>query len=122
MSKNFMYVDVILSLKSLNEYGDTQEFFELHLPINKHEEDAISFLDKKLFKRIVSKCELFGRDVKDLYKISTASNWAKFEEVTNKESLVKLGHNCKWFFNDDINLLDSWEIRLKHEFGFGMNI
>lgn len=122
MEKNYMHVNVILSFKSHNTYGDTQEFFDLHLPINKSETDAVSFLDKKLFKRIATKCKLYSRDVKDLYKISTASNWSKFETVTGKPSLWSLGHDCKWYFNDEINELDEWELSLKHQFNFGMNV
>jgi hypothetical protein len=117
-----MYVNVILSFKNANAYGDTQEFFDLHLPINKNEKDAESFFDRKLFKRIAAKCKLYGRNVKDLYKISTASNWDLFEQVTGKSSLWSLGHDCKWYFNDDINELDEWERCLKQDFNFGMNI
>lgn len=117
-----MYINVILSFKSFNDDGDSQEIFDLNLPINKNEQDAISFLKKKLFKRIASKCKYYGRDVKDLFKISTAGDWEKFEEITSKKSLPGLGHNCKWFFNEDINELDSWERSLKAEYKFGKNI
>ena len=122
MNRNYMYVNVILSFKSFNEYGETQEFFDLHLPVNKREKDAFTFLTTKLFKRIASKCHQYGRKKEDLYKISTASNWDLFEKVTGKESLCNLGHNCKWYFNDDLNELDDWELYLKDTYNFGKNI
>jgi hypothetical protein len=122
MKRNYMYVNVILSFNSLNAFGDTQEFFDLYLPINKKEKDAVSFLDKKLFKRIAAKCKRYGRCKKDLYKISTASNWKLFEEITGKTSLTSLGHNCKWYFNDKVNHLDEWEESLKREFYFGTDL
>ncbi len=119
MKRNYMHVNVILSFNSFDAFGETQEIFDLHLPINKNEKDAVSFLDKKLFKRIAAKCEQYGRRKEDLYKISTASNWGLFEEVTGKTGLWSLGHNCKWYFNDDINELDAWEESLKDRFDFG---
>jgi len=117
--KNYLDVNVILSFSKPNAYGEGQEFFDLKLPINKKEDDAISFLDKKLFKRIAAKCDQYGRKKEHLYKISTASNWDFFEQVTGKQSLSSLGHNCKWYFNDDINQLDCWEEQLKQEYQFG---
>lgn len=122
MKRNYMNVNVILTFNSFDAFGDSQEFFDLYLPINKKEEDAVSFLDKKLFKRIAAKCRLYGRRKEDLYKISTASNWSLFEKVTGKTGLWSLGHNCKWYFNDDINQLDEWEESLKHRFDFGINL
>ena len=104
--KNYLDVNVILTFSSPDTYGDLQEFFDLKLPINKKESTAINFLDKKLFKRIASKCDKYRRNKKQLIKISTASNWKLFEQVTGKPSLASLGHNCKWYFNDDINQLN----------------
>lgn len=122
MKRNYLDVNVILSFKSFDAFGCSQEFFDLHLPINKNEKDAVSFLDKKLFKRIAAKCEQYGRRKEDLYKISTASNWGLFEEFTGKTGLWSLGHSCKWYFNDDINELDAWEESLKDKFDFGINL
>jgi len=92
--RTYMHVNVILTFNDCNSYGDTQEFFDLHLPVSKNEIDTIDFLDRKLFKRIVKKCEYFGRNVGQLIKISTASNWTVFKQTTNKASLSDLGHNC----------------------------
>ncbi len=114
-----MTVNVILSFNSFDKWGGTQEIFDLQIPINKNEINAVSFLDKKLFKRIAAKCEVYGRCKKDLYKISTGSDWKFFEEVTGKPSLYSLGHSCKWYFNDDVNELDLWEESLKRRFDFG---
>lgn len=122
MKKNYMNVNVILTFNTSNLYGFRQDIFDLKLPINKKEEDAISFLNKKLFKRIASKCDLYGRKKEQLWKISTASNWKLFEEVTGKPSLSSLGHNCKWYFNNDVNELDLWEESLKRDFDFGINL
>jgi len=119
--KNYMYMNVILSFRTANEFGDTQEFFECNLPINKAEKDAFTFLNKKFFKAVLKKCELFNRKPEDLWKISTASNWGLFEQVTNKPSLKNMGHCCKWFFNDEINELDFWEKDIKQLYGFGIN-
>jgi hypothetical protein len=33
-----------------------------------------------------------------------------------------LGHNCKWYFNKDVNELDPWEESLKRDFDFGVNL
>ena len=122
MKKNYMNVNVILTFNTSNLYGFRQDIFDLKLPINKKEEDAISFLNKKLFKRIASKCDLYGRKKEQLWKISTASNWKLFEEVTGKPSLSSLGHNCKWYFNNDMNELDLWEESLKRDFNFGTDL
>jgi hypothetical protein len=120
--KNYLDVNVILTFSSPDAYGDTQEFFDLKLPINKKESNAVNFLDKKLFKRIAAKCDKYRRNKQKLIKISTASNWKLFEQVTSKPSLASLGHNCKWYFNDDINQLDSWEKQLKQDYQFGTAI
>jgi hypothetical protein len=120
--KNYLDVNVILTFSSPDAYGDYQEFFDLKLPINKNENDAHSFLNHKLFKRIASKCNQYGRKKEQLYKISTASNWKFFEKVTGKPSIATLGHNCKWYFNDDINNLDAWEEQLKQSYQFGTEL
>ena len=60
MKRNYLDVNVILTFTSQKAWG-RQEIFDLKLPINKNETDAVTFLDKKLFKRIASKCEQYGR-------------------------------------------------------------
>ena len=121
MKRNYLDMNVILTFTTQKAWG-SQEIFDLKLPINKNETDAVTFLDKKLFKRIAIKCEQYGRRKEDLYKISTASNWDVFEQVTGKKGLWSLGHNCKWYFNDEINELDEWEEWLKYEFDFGTEL
>ena len=81
--KTWMDTNVILTFNSANRFGETQEIFDLMLPIRKDEIDAISFIDSQLFKRVVSECKLLNRQVEDLVKISTASDWNTFEEITN---------------------------------------
>jgi hypothetical protein len=120
-TKVFMNVNVILTFESMNADGDTQEFFDLALPVSKSETDAMTFLNNKLFKRIVKKCKLFNRRVEDLTKISTASDWDLFEKTTNLESIWKQGHSCKWYFGTGRADLDVWEKALMSEYKFGID-
>ena len=119
--KVYMHVNVILTFDMPDAYGERQEFFDLHIPISIKDIDAIEFLHKKLFKRIAKKCELYKRNANELVKISTASDWALYEEVTNAESLTALGHNCKWHFGMNRDDLDEWEKALMSQYGFGTN-
>lgn len=121
MKKNYMSTNVILTFESLNEFGDSQEIFDLHLPISKDETDAISFLNKTLFRQIEAACEFYGRRKEDLWKISTASNWSIFKSITGKKSLPDLNHSCKWFFNENMLRLSKWEKSLKKDYQFGIN-
>ena len=116
-----MDTNVILTFNSANRFGETQEIFDLMLPIRNDEIDAISFIDSQLFKRVVSECKLLNRQVEDLLKISTASDWDSFETTTNMPSLCDLGHNCKWYFNDRWSDLDDWELDLISRYKFGIN-
>lgn len=120
--KAYMYINVILTFDTPDRWGDMQECFDLHLPLNKNELCAVQFTHKKLFKRIVKKCALYKRSVGDLVKISTAGNWDLFEATTGKESLPDLGHSCKWFFGNGRSDLDLWEKALIKNYGFGVNI
>lgn len=114
-----MYFNVILTFDSINEYGDSQEFFEMKLPLKKNEGNSIKFLMSKFFPKIGTKCSNFNRSVGNLIKISTASDWDFFEKVTGLESLCTLGHSCKWYFGKGRNDLDEWEIMLMKKYGFG---
>ena len=69
--RNYMNVDVILTFNELNEFNESQEFFDFNIPISRHEESSIDFLNKKFFKRVVKKCEKLKRDVTQLTKISS---------------------------------------------------
>lgn len=78
--RSYMGVNVILTFDTPDSTGESQEFFDLAIPVNCRESDAVTFFDEKLFKRIVKKCEQLNRKPSDLIKISTCSNWDVFEE------------------------------------------
>lgn len=120
--RSYMSVNVILTFDSPDSEGRTQEFFDLFIPVNCRDSDAIAFIDKKLFKRIIKKCELLNREPSDLIKISTCSNWAVFEEKTKKPTLPVMGHSCKWYFGNGRTDLDPWEISLITRYGFGTSV
>ena len=122
VSRKYLDVNVILTFDTCDKHGDTQEFFDLKIPINQYEKNAESFLDRKFFKRVIKFCTRIGRDVTDLKKISTASNWSLFKEVTGKQSLPDLGHNCKWYFGNGRSDLDAWEQHLMKTYGFGSQV
>jgi hypothetical protein len=120
-NKISMDVNVILTFESMNDFAETQEIFDLTLPVSKDEIDAISFINKQLFKRIVAECRLLNRPVGDLWKISTAGDWDAFNEITNLPTLVDLGHSCKWYFGRGADELSEWEQSLSDKYGFGIN-
>lgn len=117
--KIYMDVNVILFFNTSNAHGETQEFFDLKLAVSKKETSADLFMHSKLFKKIVAKCQKYNRNPEDLIKISTASDWGLFEEVTGLPSLDELGHPCKWFFGTGRDDLDEWEESLMMIYGFG---
>jgi hypothetical protein len=118
---SYMNINVILTFDTQDENGETQEFFDLSLPVSKNEIDTISFLNDKFFKRVVKKCIQYKRSVGDLIKISTCGDWSLFERVTNLEALSQLGHSCKWYFGTGRKDLGIWERVLMSKFGFGMD-
>lgn len=115
----YMHVNVILTFNTQDKSGETQEVFNLSIPVGKNEVSAGDFMHAKFFKRIVKKIVLFNREAGDLIKISTASNWGLFEEITGLPALSTLGHSCKWFFGNGRDDLDAWEEALMSEYGFG---
>ena len=117
--KQYMHVNVILTFNIQDNEGENQEFFNLSIPISKKEVSAAVFMHSKFFKRVFKKIKLLNREVGDLIKISTASNWDLFEETTGLEALSTLGHSCKWYFGNGRDDLDSWEKALMSEFEFG---
>ena len=118
-----MYCNVILTFETpAGIYMDTQEMFDLTLRIRKSETSCTDFLNRELFPRIVKKCEKLGRDIQDVIKISTASDWLLFSKTTNLRSLDKLGHPCKWHFGPKRSDLDSWECELTRKFSLGSNV
>lgn len=121
-SRQYMSVNVILTFDKDGPSGDSQEIFNLKLPVNKRDKNAITFFHDKFFKRVVKKCKLLGRNPRDLIKISTCSNWMAFESVTGQESLVDLGHSCKWYFGKGREDLDPWELKLIQLYGFGEDV
>jgi hypothetical protein len=118
----FLNVNVILTFESFNSIGESQEFFDLLLPIKNNEISAINFLNNNLFHQITDACKNLNRPVEDLSKISTASNWDLFETTTNLDSLPSLGHSCKWFFGNGRTDLDEWELDLINKYRFGINL
>lgn len=120
-TKNYMNVNVILTFNTSNKQGESQEFFDLKLAISKMEISAGQFMHSKFFKKIVAKCKIFNRNPEDLIKISTASNWGLFKDVTGLPSLNELGHSCKWFFGNGRDDLDDWEQTLMKTYSFGIN-
>lgn len=117
----YMNINVILTFKMSCVCCDSQDVFDLRIPISKKEKHAVSFVDNKLFKRIVKKCNQYGRCVEDMIKISTASDWGLFERTTNLTSLCNHGHPCKWYFGNGRNDLDVWEKSLMSKYAFGTN-
>jgi hypothetical protein len=120
-SNCLMNMNVILTFDTGDKHGDTQEICDLRIPVSKNEIDAMSFLNEKFFKRVVSKCNQFNRSVGDLIKISTCSNWDVFESTTNLKALSEFGHDCKWYFGTGRNDLGTWERVLMSKYGFGMD-
>lgn len=118
----FMCVDVILTFDKPNMYGETQEFFGLMLQINGDESSAAAFINQNLFDEIADKCYCLDRCPEDLIKISTASDWQVFKDATQLPSLWELGHCCKWYFGQGRDDLDTWEIELANEYGFGTDV
>jgi hypothetical protein len=121
VNPKFMNVNVILSFATLNKCGDSQEYFDIKLPINEIEIDSVDFVHTKLFSRIEKKCHFFGRDPRDLIKISAACDWDLFEQYTGQSALCNLGHPCKWYFGLGRDDLDNWEKELMQTHGFGTN-
>ncbi|QWD96250.1 hypothetical protein [Polynucleobacter sp. MG-6-Vaara-E2] len=121
--KAYLKGDVILTFEHSGIYGDTQEFFDICLPINKNENGAYDFLNKTLFKRVVAACHKFNRPVGDLIKISMGSpDWPVFEKHTGKKSILALGHDAKWYFGNGRCDLGRWEKDLIETYGFGIDV
>jgi hypothetical protein len=116
-----MNIDVILSFNSINQDGESQEWFNFDIEITDSCEEAVSFFNDYVFEIISEAISDLDRDPADLWKISTSSNWNLYKQITGKESLADLGHNCKWVFDEDLVDLDDWEIELRDRFGFGSN-
>ena len=119
--RHYMYFNVILTFDTLNKHCESQEFFEMKLSLKINEGDSYTFLMNKFFPKIIEKCTRLNRNVCDLAKISTASDWNLFEKVTGLDALCTLGHPCKWYFGVDRDDLDEWETTLMNKYGFGTN-
>lgn len=120
-SRAYLAVNVILTFAQDDpEYG-TQDIFDIQLPVNRKETNAVEFLDSKLFKRIAQKCHQSGRDPRQLTKISTAANWSVFAAKTGQRTLPELGHPCKWYFGVGRDDLDMWEESLMRRYEFGVD-
>lgn len=117
--RSYMAVNVILTFHTSDDVKDPQEVFDLKLPVSRHEENAVEFLSKKFFPRIVTQCCKRQRDPRRLIKISTCSDWAVFETTTLKPALSNFDHPCKWYFGRGRDDLDGWEKALMRDFQFG---
>ena len=118
----YMAVNVILTFDKLGgKYYDSQEFFDLKIPVKKSDTNVIVFLNNKFFPKIVEKCIKFNRSPSNLIKISTASDWDVYKEISNTPSLDESGHPCKWYFGCGRNDLDAWEKYLMETFKFGQD-
>lgn len=115
-------MNVILTFGTFNEHFESQEMFDLNIPLSTKEASAFHFLDKKFFSRVAKKCNQFGRKAEDLIKISTAGNWDLFENITKVKSLPDYNHSCKWYFGNGRDDLDVWEKELMAKFRFGTDI
>ena len=120
-SRSYMAVNVILTFHTSDDFEDPQEVFDLKLPVSRHEENAVEFLNKKFFPRIVTQCRKRQRDLRRLIKISTCSDWGVFETTTLKSALSTFDHPCKWYFGTGRDDLDGWEIALMREHEFGVD-
>lgn len=114
-----MYINVILTFGTFNVHFESQEIFDLNIPLSTKETSAFHFLDKMFFPRVLIKCHQYGRKAEELIKISTASNWDLFANITKVKSLPDYNHSCKWYFGNGRNVLDYWEKELTAKFGFG---
>ena len=119
-SRAYLTVNVILTFAQDDPQYGTQDIFDIQLPVTRKETNAAEFLNKKLFKRLVHKCHQFGRDPKQLIKISTAANWSVFAAQTGQRTLPDLGHSCKWYFGVGRDDLDKWEESLMRRYEFGV--
>jgi hypothetical protein len=118
-SRSYMAVNVILTFHTSDDFDDPHEMFDVKLPVSRHEENAVEFLIKKFFPRIVTQCRKRQRDPRRLIKISTCSDWGVFEAMTQKAALSTFDHPCKWYFGRGRDDLDGWEKALMRDFQFG---
>lgn len=119
-NKMFHEINVLLTFNTPNYCGLTQEFFDVKLALTAKDKDLISYLNNKFFNRVFNYCAKRSRAPEDLIKISTASDWSLYEEITGSRSLSKYGHNGKWFFGLGRSDLDIWEMTLMSTYGFGL--
>lgn len=118
-SKKYHEINVILTFNTPNYCGFTQEFFDVKLALTAKDKDLISYLNNKFFNRVFKYCAKRSRSPGDLIKISTASDWSLYEEITGSKALSKYGHNGKWLFGRGRSDLDIWEKTLMTTYGFG---
>lgn len=119
--KIYMNMNVILTFDVSDTDGNTQVIFNLRLPLSKKEKNAVAFIHENLFTAIVKKCSSNKQSIKNLIKISAAGDWDLFEQITGKKSLLKLGHDCRWYFGNGRCDLDPWEEKIMEIYGFGRN-
>jgi len=116
----YLDLNVILTFESFDQFGGTQEFFDLKIPISKSEISASDFCNKKLFPSIAKYCNSVDRKIGDLIKISTSSNWNEFREHTDLDSDEINEINGKWYFGLNRTDLSNWELDLMSKYKFGV--
>ena len=115
-------VDVILTFnKCGGQCNETQDFYEVDVPLNTMDSDAAKFLNEKFFPAIYDICVSNNRQPGELIKISTSANWKMYEKLTGGEKPMSFGHPCKWYFGTGRNDLDNWEKYLIKKYGFGLD-
>lgn len=122
IQKPFLSINVIMTFNTLNSSFESQGIFNMYLPIGNQETSAVDFLNRLFFDEIVLACQDFDRDIGDLMKISTASDWGTFEKATGLKSICTLGHSAKWCFSPAWKRPDAWEKMLIKKYGFGVNV
>jgi hypothetical protein len=117
-----MNVDVILTFRKWDNFDSSQERFNFELEVKEDSPNAVKFFDEHVFEIISKVCADLGRNPADMWKISTGSTWDDYKEVTGKETLPELGHNCKWVFDSKLCDQDKWEKSLMNRYSFGKDL
>ncbi len=119
MQSGELLIETILTFRPSINFVVAQEFTEVLVRISSGSKNTIDLLNQEYFPQIRDFCTSCGRDCGELIKISSCAPWTLYKECTKLDSLMDYGHNGKWYFGDDREDLDVWEIYLADKFGFG---
>jgi hypothetical protein len=114
-----LVIETILTFQTSSNFDNHQEFTKFELVSDPQDKNIVITLNERYFPLIKDFCESKGRDCASLTKISSCAAWTAFKERGEIDSLMDYGHDGKWFFGDDHDDLDPWEIYLANRFGFG---